>query len=504
MRRPRNFRYQTKLVAFLLLSIGITMLAGLYSYLSVQNLMDDSVEILQKNYQLANAYKEVELMQKEFETYFSTSSSDSLVAFYNHSAAVSSNIAELRKTATYTERGVRIKNVSNMMEHYIQKADDTIRAKRGRIVDSYTQGYTDTVKENRYITRYMEKMMSTDLIGSAERYAAISRDVGQITVFNNLLIAVIAAFMTIAVVFFSAEMTRPLSQLASYAQEISAGNFDVQIPENRTSREVSVLYRTFRLMAANIKGHVEELRQKQRIESALSEQKVDNLKMKNALRESELLALQSQVNPHFIFNTINIGAQLAMLHGDDVTCTYFQNAADIFRYNLRGLDTNATLRQELENVNAYMNLLQTRFGDAVCFEQRIEEDADLLDFVLPRMTLQPLVENAYIHGISERENGGVIRLLAWKEEEEIRVAVCDNGKGISTQKIAELLHADLGEIETAGRVRKGHVSGIGVDNVLKRLRLFFGRENVMEITCEEGETCFLLKLPKVETGDTTG
>ena len=109
MRRPRNFRYQTKLVAFLLLSIGITMLAGLYSYLSVQNLMDDSVEILQKNYQLANAYKEVELMQKEFETYFSTSSSDSLVAFYNHSAAVSSNIGELRKTATYTERGVRIK-----------------------------------------------------------------------------------------------------------------------------------------------------------------------------------------------------------------------------------------------------------------------------------------------------------------------------------------------------------------------------------------------------------
>ena len=70
-----------------------------------------------------------------------------------------------------------------------------------------------------------------------------------------------------------------------------------------------------------------------------------------------------------------------------------------------------------------------------------------------------------------------------KEEEEIRVAVCDNGKGISTQKIAELLHADLGEIETAGRVRKGHVSGIGVDNVLKRLRLFFGRDNVMEITC---------------------
>lgn len=496
MRLPSSIRYQTKLVAFLLLSIGITMLAGLYSYLSIQNLMDDSVETFQKNYQLANAYREVELMQKEFETYFSTSSSDSLVAFYNHSAAVGSNIEELRKTVTYTERGIHVKNISNMMDHYLQCADDAVRAKRGRMVDNYTQGYADTVKENRYITRYMEKMMSTDLIGSAERYAEISRNVGQITMFNNLLIAAVAIFMTVAIGFFSAEMTRPLSQLASYAQEISGGNFDVQIPENHTSREVSVLYRTFRLMAANIKEHVEELRQKQRIESALSEQKVNNLKMKTALRESELLALQSQVNPHFIFNTINIGAQLAMLHGDNITCTYFQNAADIFRYNLRGLDTNATLRQELENINAYMNLLQTRFGDTVQFRQQIEEKTDLLDFVLPRMTLQPLVENAYIHGISEREDGGVIRLAAWEEGDEIRVAVCDNGKGMTPEKIEELLHVDPEEQEQALRIRKSHVSGIGVDNVLQRLRLFYGRTDVMEITCEEGETCFLLKLPK--------
>lgn len=496
MKQARTVRYRTKLVAFLLLSIGITMLSGLYTYLSVQNLMSDSVEIFQKNYQLANAYKEVILMQQEFETYFSTSSSDSLVAFYNHSAAVGSNTEELRKTATYTERGVRIKNVSNMMDHYIRKADDAIRAKRGRMVDSYTQGYADTVKENRFITRYMEKIMSSDLMGSSERYAAISRDVERLTMFNNLLIATVAALMTIAVSFFSAEVTRPLTQLASYAQEISGGNFDVQIPENHTSREVSVLYRTFQLMAANIKEHVEQLRQKQQIENALNEQRLNNLKMKNALRESELLALQSQVNPHFIFNTINIGAQLAMLHGDDVTCAYFQNAADIFRYNLRGLDTDATLRQEIENVNAYMSLLQTRFGGAVQFEQEIGQNPELLDFSLPRMTLQPLVENAYIHGISQREDGGIIRLLAWEEEKEICVAVCDNGKGMPPEKIEQLLHADTLEQEKDGRVRKGHVSGIGVGNVLQRLRLFFSRTDVMEITCDAGETRFLLKLPK--------
>ena len=97
---------------------------------------------------------------------------------------------------------------------------------------------------------------------------------------------------------------------------------------------------------------------------------------------------------------------------------------------------------------------------------------------------------------SEREDGGVIRLAAWEEGDEIRVAVCDNGKGMTPEKIEELLHVDPEEQEQALRIRKSHVSGIGVDNVLHRLRLFYGRTDVMEITCEEGETCFLLKLPK--------
>ena len=87
-------------------------------------------------------------------------------------------------------------------------------------------------------------------------------------------------------------------------------------------------------------------------------------------------------------------------------------------------------------------------------------------------------------------------MAAWEEGDEIRVAVCDNGKGMTPEKIEELLHVDPEEQEQALRIRKSHVSGIGVDNVLQRMRLFYGRTDVMEITCEEGETCFLLKLPK--------
>ena len=127
--------------------------------------------------------------------------------------------------------------------------------------------------------------------------------------------------------------------------------------------------------------------------------------METALKEAELKALQSQIDPHFIFNTINIGSKIAMMNDDDVTCEYLENAADIFRYNLKGFGVNVRLKDEIDNATSYMKLLQTRFYDTLKFELDIENEADLQKLILPKMTIQPLVENAYIHGISKNEDG---------------------------------------------------------------------------------------------------
>lgn len=225
--------------------------------------------------------------------------------------------------------------------------------------------------------------------------------------------------------------------------------------------------------------------------------------MKNALRESELLALQSQVNPHFIFNTINIGAKIAMLQGDKTTCTYLENAADIFRYNLNGLDSNATLKQEIENVVSYMYLLQVRFSDMVDFSLEADKtDSELMGLLVPRMTLQPIVENAYIHGISEMEEGGKIRLRAWRKENLAYVEVSDNGRGISPEKIESILNGSQKRTAESDPRKRGHTTGIGLDNVLKRLRLFFDRRDVMWIECSGGLTKFTLVFPiNSEKGD---
>jgi len=493
MKRENGIAYRTKLILFFLLATVITTLVGLYNYTSSRVLMRDMTDLLNKSQAITTLYKELDQVQNNLEVYLSTRSSDSLKLFYDHSNSISYNKSVLEQDAGYTERGIKIKNLTGMVEHYLKILDETVVAKRNKKINNYTSGYQEAVKEYNYIGNYIEEIMSSDLSDSAQKYIEIQKEIDQSALINYFLFAITVILISIIIVLFSFEITKPISKLVSYAKEISDGNFDVEVTDENTSSEIKILYQTFRMMTVSIREYVNELKEKQRLERNLIEEKVDNLKMKNALHEAELMALQSQVNPHFIFNTINIGAKVAMLQGDDVTCNYLENFADIFRYNLKGLDYNATLLEEINNVVAYMSLLMTRFGDVIDFRLDIPEDEKMKDFILPRMTLQPLVENAYIHGISKFEEGGIIELKVKRDESTMQVIISNTGDEIPEETIQLILSRKLKSQKSPSK--KGHTTGIGIDNVLNRLRLFYEEKDVMDITCSGGRTNFILTLP---------
>lgn len=493
-----GFKYRTKLITFFILAISISILTGLYSYISSQVLMKNTVKVLTESQELTVVYKEIEAIQNNLEVFLTTNSSDSLLTFYDHSNSISGNISDLEESAIYTARGVKIKNVISMIQHYLVTLDDTVTAKRNRNMEAYTKGYQEAVKEYNYIGSYIKEMMSTDLSESAEKYIQIQEKYSQVSKFNNVLLVVVVIIIFVIIIIFSIEITKPLSKLAAYAKEISDGNFDIEVNVKKTSGEINVLYQAFHVMAINIRKHVYELKEKQRLESTLNEEKVNNLRMKSALREAELLALQSQVNPHFIYNTINIGAKIAMLSGDNSTCEYLENAADIFRYNLKGLETQTTLRSEIDNVVSYIYLLRMRFGDVIEFQLEEDLEEEFREYTIPRMTLQPLIENAYIHGIGELEEGGIIGLRTKKEDDCLIVTVWDTGKGMSKEQIVKILKNK--STDKSDKKDKGHTTGIGVDNVLKRLRLYYGKYDVMDIKCSDGKTEFILKLPLTYKG----
>ena len=258
--------------------------------------------------------------------------------------------------------------------------------------------------------------------------------------------------------------------------------------------EIGIMAEAFNRMTESIREHIKEINEKAVLERRLQEKEMENLIIKTNLREAELHALQSQINPHFLFNTLNAGAQLAMMEGADRACSFIENAAEMFRYNMRNLDKPVTIGDEIRNVENYMHLLDERFADKIEFI--LKKDENILDRRIPCMILQPIVENAYIHGISDMESQGRISLSAFSRYGCAVISIKDNGKGMSGEKIREILSGGMVEETDTGGRHEGHTNGIGLNNIINRLKIFYSQDNILEIRSEPGRgTEVVLHIP---------
>ena len=177
------------------------------------------------------------------------------------------------------------------------------------------------------------------------------------------------------------------------------------------------------------------------------------------------------------------------MEGADRTSAFLDSMAKILRYNVKSLDRIVRIEDEIDTIKAYEDLFMVRFGDAIRFEYDI--DPDLLDIKVPPLIIQPLVENATIHGIGHLESGGVIKISLEKRGDAVRIGVEDNGAGMdeeTRQKILKCQSPDCNET--------GHTTGIGIYNVVQRLRLFFSCEDVVDVESAPGRgTKVVLKIP---------
>ncbi len=197
------------------------------------------------------------------------------------------------------------------------------------------------------------------------------------------------------------------------------------------------------------------------------------------LTEARLEALSSQINPHFLFNTLNTVSSLIRINPEQARVVV-QKLSSILRRLLRKHETFTTLREELNFIDDYLSIEMVRFGDKLRFEKQVEPQA--LDRLVPSMVLQPLVENSLRHGLSNKVEGGTIWVRASLREGRLRLEVEDNGVGISEEVLARLL--DRG--------------GIGISNVNERLRTIFGSDYRMLIDSRPGEgTRVFIEIPEL-------
>jgi LytS/YehU family sensor histidine kinase len=222
-------------------------------------------------------------------------------------------------------------------------------------------------------------------------------------------------------------------------------------------------------------------------------QEINNrIEVEKNLQQAELKALQSQMNPHFLFNSLNAIARLAYLEEAEETKDMVHALSDLLRYSLRREEI-VTLREELNYIKAYVKIQKRRFNERIKFVIDIADS--LLRYKIPFMSLQPLVENAVIHGLEPKGGEGVIKILSEETADKLIIKIIDNGIGIPKEKIREI-------IETRERkVTETHTSGMGINNVHQRLQHYYGHKYGVKIYSNKKEgTEVRISFPKLEAG----
>jgi two-component system LytT family sensor kinase len=198
------------------------------------------------------------------------------------------------------------------------------------------------------------------------------------------------------------------------------------------------------------------------------------------LNEARLAALQRQINPHFLFNTLNSVASLIRTNPEQARKVVYK-LSNILRRLLRKQENLCPLREELSFIDDYLAIEMVRFGDKLRFVREI--DPDSLDRLAPSMLLQPIIENSIRHGLSSKVDGGMIRLRSRVSEGRLVLTIEDDGVGIPESKLATLFE-----------------QGIGVSNVNERLKVLFGNEYRMWVDSRQGEgTTTCIEIPAAHT-----
>ena len=258
--------------------------------------------------------------------------------------------------------------------------------------------------------------------------------------------------------------------------------------------EVGELVHAFNRMKCAMQKYIATLEEKNRIADALHQEALLKFELEKNLERTRLEVLKSQVNPHFLFNTLNLISCMARLEEADTTDRMILSLSHLFGYNLRTKAQEVYLEQELEALDDYLYLQQMRFGSRITCRKEILVDPQAVR--LPSFSLQPVVENAFVHGLSAKEEDGRILLRVWQQGNLLWVSVADNGKGMTPAEREALLQK-AEDSERTGR-------GIGLGNIKKRIEMMY-QGGSLEIYSRPGHgTAVQLVIPQQGGGQKEG
>lgn len=318
-----------------------------------------------------------------------------------------------------------------------------------------------SLSRNRIVTKKEIPELQWTLVGisSMEKMDDLKRQMMGMIVWINLLLIVVGIFISWAV---SRRLTKPIFELQKAMQDVDKNWGHIQI-SSRSSTELKALTEEYNALLDRIKKLTEDIAEKE-----------------NTKRIFELKALQSQINPHFLYNTLDTILWLAEFGENEKVVEVSKALGEMLRLSLNINQDMVSLTQEIAHTKNYLKIQQQRYLDKI--EYQISGDKNLQNVEVPKLILQPIVENSIYHGIRPKKGKGLIEISYYREKEDLILQVKDNGLGYHSEKKEEHLI-------------KTRLGGIGLKNVDQRIKILYGEDYGLTIgNHEEGGTIVRYRL----------
>ncbi|WP_174880835.1 sensor histidine kinase, partial [Metabacillus niabensis] len=287
---------------------------------------------------------------------------------------------------------------------------------------------------------------------------------------TGIIILLISILLTILLsILVSNQVAKPIVSLSRKMDQVGENNFNVQIETRRTD-EIGHLQRKYKEMITRIKDLIEK-----------------DYKREMENRDAQFLALQSQINPHFLFNTLQVISGMALKNKAKDIYEMTQKLAFMFRYITDKRGDLVRMKEEVNHLNNYLYIQKVRFGENLSIQLFV--DGAVKEGLIPLLTLQPIIENSFKHGFESKLEKAELKIDIQMVFDEIEIAIIDNGVGMSEQILAEVREKLIFDTDTQHR-------SIGLRNVNNRIKLYFGKEYGIEIDSEQSDfTKVIVRIP---------
>lgn len=430
------------------------------------------------NMKLSKLSVELSNSWTSFDMYMKTRNED-FIAQYNFSNNSAREI--MNQMTPYIEKNkdssVYLRNLRNMFNYYEEGSLGLIVQEKldeksyEKLVELKTQAVYMNKHAGLLIVSYLN-YSNNEYSNTLKKYKNTETQV-----YIVLIIIILISFIFAMIV--SKDLSNTIGKLRNYAEQLSKAKWEIADLDDQKYDELNSLAKAFNKMKNSIRIFIDELNEKAEIENNYHKEKLKSAEKDKLIKETQLLALQSQINPHFLFNTLNTVSRMAMFENADNTVTLIAATSKILRYNLAYKDKLVKLKEELDMIKAYVTIQETRFQDQMSFNFNIDHSLESIN--IPTMIIQPIVENAIIHGLQEVDQGGIISISVKRQNEFALISIKDNGKGIEEDKIYSILNNEKATEE------KSDTTGLGVSNVKQRLELYFNRNDLFNIASKLGE-----------------